>query len=146
MLSFSALQARRELPITETIDEVIVYHSNRLHVRINDRGADEAESPVFEVLTECDGFGRSRWNLPRNLPVVHLGPAADETPAIGVKVSELFADCEKCACVAHCGFDLHPVADDLRIRCKTLDSPVGVESDFLRIEVIEGAAISFPLF
>src|SRR6266852_5725333 len=89
-LSSSAPQARGDLPITETIDEVIVYHSNRLHVRINDRGADEAESPAFEVLTECDGFGRSRWHLPRNLPVVHLGPADDETPAIGVKVSELF--------------------------------------------------------
>src|SRR6267378_1205218 len=146
MLSCSALQARRDLPITETIDEVIVYHSDRLHVRIDNSGADEAESPVFEVLTECDGFGRSRWNLPRSLPMVDLGPPADKAPAVGVKVPELFLDFEKCACVAHCGFDLHPVANDLRIRCKTLDSPFGVDSDFLRIEVSERAAITFPLF
>src|SRR5216683_733537 len=145
-LSSSAPQARGDLPITETIDQVIVYHSNRLHVRIHDRGADEAESPVFEVLTECDGFGRSRWNLPRSLPMVELGPPADKAPAVGVKVPELFLDCEKCACVAHCGFDLHPVANDLRIRCKGVDSPFGVASDCLRIEGIERAAIPFPPF
>src|SRR5712692_753576 len=145
-LSSSAPQARGDLPITETIDEVIVYHSNRLHVRIHDRGPDEAESPVFEVLTECDGFGRSRWNLPRSLPVIELGPPADKAPTVGVKIPGFFLDCEKCACVAHCSFDLHPVANDLRIRCKTVYSPFGVASDFLRIEVIERAAITFPLF
>src|SRR5258705_512911 len=59
-----------DLPIAETIDDVIVHHSNRLHVRINDRRANEAESPEPEVLAECVGFGRSRWNLPRSLPVV----------------------------------------------------------------------------
>ena len=58
----------------------------------------------------------------------------------------LAPDIEKCASVAHCGVDLHPVANDLRIRCKTLDSPFEVESDFLRIEVSERAAIPFSLF
>src|SRR5882762_4761575 len=75
-----------DLPITETIDEVIVYHSNRLHVRINDRRADEAESPMLEILAECLGLRRSRWNLPRSPPVVQLGLPADKTPAVGVKI------------------------------------------------------------
>src|SRR5439155_18361048 len=44
-------------PIPETIDDVIVHHSNRLHVRINDRRAAEAESPGLEVLAECGGLG-----------------------------------------------------------------------------------------
>src|SRR5712692_11422466 len=78
-----------DLPIAETIDQVIVYHSNRLHVCINDRRADEAESPVLEVLAECVGFGRSRWNLPRSLPVVTLGPPADKTPRSEEHTSEL---------------------------------------------------------
>jgi len=34
------------------IDEVIVYHSNRLHVRINDGRTNEAESPAFEILAK----------------------------------------------------------------------------------------------
>src|SRR6267154_5414929 len=135
-----------DLPIPETIDDVIVHHSNRLHVGINDRRADEAESAVLEVLAECLGFGRSRWNLPRSLPAVKLGPPADKTPAVGVKVPELFLDFEECPCVPHCGFDLHPVANDLRIRCKLLDLSLGVVRDFLRIEFVERAAITFPLF
>src|SRR5260221_1602367 len=52
------LHNRSDLPIPETIDDVIVHHSNRLHVRINDRRADEAESPELEVLAECVGFGK----------------------------------------------------------------------------------------
>src|SRR5437870_12672224 len=79
-------------------------------------------------------------------PYTTLFRSADNAPAVGVKVSELFLDFEKCASVAHCGVDLHPVANDLRIRCKTLDSPFEVESDFLRIEVSERAAIPFSLF
>jgi len=100
---------------------VIVHHSDRLHVRVNDRRADEAESPVLEVLAKCLGFGRSRWNLPRRLPMVKLGPPADKTPAIGVEVPEPLPAFEECACVVHRGFDLHTVANDRRIRCKLLD-------------------------
>src|SRR6267378_1056832 len=135
-----------DLPIAETIDDVIVHHSNRLHVRINDRRANEAESPELEVLAECVGFGRSRWNLPRSLPVVRLGSAADETPTVGVEVPEPFLDLEECACVSHCGIDLHPVANDLRIGCETLDFSLGIARDFLGIEFVERAAIPFPLF
>src|ERR1700737_1095022 len=97
-----------DLPITETIDEVIVHHSDGLHVRISDRRADEAESPVLEILAECLGFGRSRRNLARSFPAVELGPSADEMPTVRVKVPELLLDLKKCACVVHCGFDLHP--------------------------------------
>src|SRR6266446_1172112 len=142
----SSLPTLPDLPITETIGEVIVYHSNRLHVRINDRRADEAESPMLEILAECLGLRRSRWNLPRSLPVVQLGLPADKTPAVGVKTPELFADCEKCACVPHGGLDLHPVANDLRVGAKTLDSSLGVARDLRRIELVERAAIAFALF
>src|SRR6266567_6519751 len=134
-----------DLTITETIDEVIVYHSNRLHVRISDCRANEAESAVLEVLAECLGLLRSRWNLPCSLPVVKLGPSLDKTPAIGIETPELFLDFEAYACVAHCGFDLHPVTNDLRIGYKLLDLSLGVARDFLRIELVERAAITFSL-
>jgi hypothetical protein len=38
-----------------------------------------------------------------------------KTPAIGVETSELFLDFEKCARVAHGGFDFHAVANNRRI-------------------------------
>src|SRR5438034_10404668 len=103
----------------------------RHHLPIRESQDDEAESPALEVLAECVGFGRSRWNLPRSLPVVKLGPPADKTPAVGVEVPELFLDFEECACVAHCGFDLHAVANDRGIRLRLLDLPLGGVPVFL---------------
>lgn len=44
------------LPISETVDKVIVHHANRLHVRINDGRPYEAESPTLEILAERIGF------------------------------------------------------------------------------------------
>ena len=104
-----------ELPITETIDEMIVYHSNGLHVGIHDRRTNETESAMLEVLAERIGFDRSCRDLSHDLPPVKLWLSVNETPAIGVEAFELFLDFEKRACIAHGGLNLHTVADDLRI-------------------------------
>ena len=104
-----------ELPITETIDEMIVYHSNGLHVGIHDRRTNETESAMLEVLAEPIGFGRSCRDLSHDLPPVKPWLSVNETPAIGVEAAKLFLDFEKCACVAHGGLDLDSVANDLRI-------------------------------
>jgi len=44
------------LPVSEAPNEVIVHHANGLHVRVDDRRADEAESPRLEIETECVGL------------------------------------------------------------------------------------------
>ena len=49
--------ALSDLAITKTINEVIVYHSDGLHVGINDRRTHETESAMLEVFAECIGFG-----------------------------------------------------------------------------------------
>jgi hypothetical protein len=110
------------LPVAEAIDKVIVYHSNRLHVGINRRRTDEAESPPLEVLAESLGFARYRWNLPRSFPAVKPWPSVNETPAVGVERSELFPDFEKCACVAY------------------------ADSIFIRFRMISGSDVSFRIF
>jgi hypothetical protein len=104
-----------DLPITETIDEVIVYHSNRLHVRIHDRRANETESPALKVLAERIGFDRSCGNLSHELSPVKLWLSVNEAPTIGIEASIHFLDFEKRACVAYGGLDLHAIANDLRI-------------------------------
>src|SRR5229473_7935659 len=111
----SSLPILPEFPITQTIDEVIVYHSNGLHVGIQDCRTNETESATLKVLAERIGLDRSRGNLSHDLPPVKLWMSVNETPAIGVEASELFLDFEKRACVAHRGLDLHSVANDLRI-------------------------------
>ena len=45
------------LSISETADEVVVHHADRLHVRIHDGRTDEAESAPLEILAERVGFG-----------------------------------------------------------------------------------------
>ena len=54
--SSNAAGSLPNLAITETIDEVIIYHSDGLHVGINNRGTNETESALLEVLAECIGF------------------------------------------------------------------------------------------
>ena len=39
-----------DLPVAETVDHVIVDHAGGLHVGVDDGGADEVESPLFQVL------------------------------------------------------------------------------------------------
>jgi len=38
--------------VSKTINEVIVDHPDRLHIRIDDGGADETEATAFEILAE----------------------------------------------------------------------------------------------
>src|SRR5437868_4143011 len=93
------------LSISETVDEVVVHHADRLHVGIHDGGTDEAESPALEILAEYVGFARGRRNLPHRLAPIQLGPPVDEPPAISVETSELLLNCEKRPRVAHSRFD-----------------------------------------
>jgi hypothetical protein len=55
------LERHPDLPITETIDEMIVHHSNGLHVGIHDGRTDETESATLKVLAEHIGFDSSAF-------------------------------------------------------------------------------------
>src|SRR5262249_57026659 len=104
-----------QLPVTETVHEVVVDHADRLHVGVDDRRADEAEAPALQVLAERVGFRGGRRNLPRLLPTVHPGAPADELPAVGVETAELLLDREKPPRVGDRGFDLQAISYDGRI-------------------------------
>ncbi len=135
-----------KLSVPKTVEKVIVHHADRLHIRINDGRTDEAESPVLEILTQHVGFERGRRNLPHCLPPVELGSSIHETPAVGVKASELFLNFEKRPGVAHRGFDFHTVPNDRRIQCELLNPSPCIPRHSFRIELAEGMAITllFP--
>src|SRR5579862_9706827 len=106
MLSFL-----QDFLIAEATDEVIVYQTSRLHVRVRDRWPDEAESSLLEILAQYFGFGRSRWDLRRSFPAAEFGLPVDEPPAVGVKNAELLLDFQERTSVAHRSLDLQPVTD-----------------------------------
>jgi len=54
--SSNAAGSLADLAITETIDEVIVYHADGLHMGVHDRRTNETESAMLEVTAECIGF------------------------------------------------------------------------------------------
>src|SRR6202030_457542 len=92
------------------------------------------------------GFGRTRWNLFSGFPAVDLGPPVNKPPAIGVVLPKFFLDLKKCAGVAYSSFNLHPVADDFRIRQKFTNLRLRVPRDFLGVEFVESAAVTIAFF
>jgi len=76
-------------PISEAVDEVIVHHSNCLHMGVNDRGTHEAESAVFQVFAQRIGLDGGGWDLFHDFPAVHFGLSTDKAPRIRIKTSEL---------------------------------------------------------
>jgi hypothetical protein len=45
-----------DLAVAEAADQVIVHHADGLHVRVDDRRADEGEAALLEILAERVGF------------------------------------------------------------------------------------------
>jgi hypothetical protein len=78
------------ITISETVNQMIVHHADRLHVRVNHRGSDEAESATNEVFAERVGLARRGGDLAQRRPPVLARPAVDELPAIRVETSVFF--------------------------------------------------------
>src|SRR5262245_59278390 len=115
-LNAAALSEAADIPISETVDDVIVDHTDCLHVRVDHRRPNEAEPTALQIAAECVRLGGGGGNLSHRAPPVLPRPAADELPAIGVEAAELFLHDQKRLCALHCRGDLHPVADDPGIR------------------------------
>ena len=75
----------RDFGVAEAADEVVVHEAGRLQVRVDDRGAHEAEAPPAQVLAQCLGLGGRRQAAARCPPAVHLRTAADEAPDVVVE-------------------------------------------------------------
>src|SRR5262249_37987183 len=101
---------------------------------VYDGGTHEAETAVFEVLTERIGFGGGGGNLLHDFPAVHFGLSADKAPRIRIKTSELLLNCEKCPRVAYGRLDFLPVSNDAGIQQQLLNPFFGVSRHFAGIE------------
>src|SRR6266700_52866 len=120
---------------------MIVHHTDRLHVRVNHGGSDEAEAATLEVFTERVGLARRGGDLAQRRPTVLARPPVDELPTIRGDTSVFFPHRQKRSCVFHRGGDLHPVPDDPWIGGQPVNPGLGIARDLLRIELAERAAV-----
>src|SRR5882762_6634005 len=90
---YSYLYQRPEpahVSISVTVDYVIVNHADRLHVCVDDRRSNEAETAALEIAAECVRFGGRCRNLTQRIPPILPRPAINELPAIRVEASVFF--------------------------------------------------------
>src|SRR5262249_41623947 len=86
-----------ELGMTEAVHHVIVHHAGRLHVGVADRGADEREATLLQVLAHRVGLRGARGDQLHRLPRVAPGRAVDEAPDVLVEALELLLHFEESA-------------------------------------------------
>src|SRR5438477_1897835 len=75
------------LTMSEAADEVIVDHAGRLHVRVDDRRADEVEAALLHVLAEPVRQRRARRHLAAAAPAVDDRLAVDERPEVRIEAA-----------------------------------------------------------
>src|SRR5262249_45591002 len=101
-----------DFAISEALDEVVVHHSDCLHMCVYNSRTHEAEPAVFQVLAEGLGFCRGGGNLLHDCPVVHFGLSTDKAPRIRIKTSKLLLNCEKRSSVSYGRLDFLTVSND----------------------------------
>src|SRR5260221_14514959 len=77
-----------DLRMPKAVDDMVVNHTDGLHVRIDDRRAHEAKPAALEILAHCSRLGGLTWNLPHGPPTVLDRTSAAETPLVCVETVE----------------------------------------------------------
>ena len=124
---------------------MVVDHAGRLHVRVDDRGADEAEAALLEILAERVGLRRSRRHLLVLGPAILNRLAADEGPQVLREAAVLGLKIQVRARVGDRRLDLQPVADDARILQQPRQLALAEARDALGIKAGERLALALAL-
>ena len=122
---------------------MIVYHSDRLHERVANRGADEFEATSQEVVAQRLGFGGGNWN--RRAAFVPEGLSVDESPDIRVKTAEFLLYREKRFRILNRRCDFQAITDDSFVGEQLLNFALIVLRNLARVEVVKSAAVSVAL-
>lgn len=99
----------------EASHKVIVHETGRLHERVADCRSDECEPSPDEIFAHGVRLRAAGGNLLQIVPLILAGCAIDESPAIGIEISELLLRSEECIRVANGGANFELVADNAGI-------------------------------
>src|SRR3989442_3182205 len=95
------------LSIFKTAYHVVVHHAGRLHVRVADRGADELEAALLQILGQGVGLRRGRPEGFSGHPVgIAHCPVAREAPDVPIETAILLLDLQKTPRIGDGTFDL----------------------------------------
>src|SRR5205823_12259357 len=114
-LSLDALARGREtaqLAVSETGDDVVVHHPDRLHERVANRRSHETEATLAERRAHAVGLSRPRGNLPQCFASMLLRHATHEAPQERVKGAVCLLKVREGTGVGHRGLDFLAVAHD----------------------------------
>src|SRR5262249_17394036 len=112
--------SRRKLRVSETTEQMIVDHTDRLHESVTNGRAHEFESSLAQIFTHPVRFGRCWRNLLQRTPGIHAWSAAYKLPDIAIKRSKLILELEKCFSILYRGSQLQFVAHQPRITHQAL--------------------------
>ena len=96
-LALAESQALASPRVAEAVDRVVVDEAARLHERVADRRADEAEPALLQVFAHAPSTPRSRPGARSACAqAVHLRLAVDEAPEVVAEAVELAATRRAC--------------------------------------------------
>src|SRR5258705_5534926 len=102
----------RQLRAPKTGGQMVVDHSDRLHIGIDDGRADETEAAKLQVLADRVGQRRTGRHLLHALPEVLLRAPVHEAPQVCVDQAEFPPDFEERRRVANRRFNLKAAVPD----------------------------------
>src|SRR5260370_8442694 len=130
--------------MSKAVDDVIVHHPDGMHVRIDDRRADEGEATALQILAHRIGFSGASGDVPYGSTTILYRATVDEPPLIRIEAPELRLHVKKRLGVLYRRFNLGSVADDAGICQQRRDLPLVVAGDLPRAESVEGVPIHLP--
>lgn len=116
---------------------MVVHQPGRLHVGVDDGGANEGEAALFQVLGEGVRNLRLAGHVAHGLAPAVEGRAADEGPDVGVEGAEFLLHLEERQGVLAHAVDLQPVADDAGVGEALFKLRVGQLGAFNGIKIME---------
>src|SRR5690349_4669848 len=130
-----------DLAVAKAADDVIVHHADRLHVRVDDGRADEAEVTLAQIRAERVRLLRARRDVVQTPTAILSRAIVDEAPLVCGEAAELLLHLQERARVSDCGLDLQPIADDPGVPQELSHFPLVEAGDARRLEVGEGLAV-----
>jgi len=124
---------------------VIVHYTDRLHKRITNGRAHEAEPALLQILAHGVRFRGSRRNVARTFQPRLLGFPADELPDVFIEAAEFFPHGQKAFSVVDRRRYLPSVAHDPSVSKERSNFLRVIACDFRGVKIIERFSVILAL-